>query len=432
MKRKFGFMFMIFAMISLASCESKGKKITCKPENFREKISELKSEGTYNVIVSGTISNDKKFITDLSDALKQDRSVKIYLDLSETKGLKTFSSGASNLLGVSLPPSIGTLYSNSFLGKNIKYVDFPKGNKNFSVENEKAIYKNNPKTLLAVLQTAKELKVSEGTERIAKKAINNHACLEKVTLPSTVKEVGSFNFYDCHKLISVTGKVKAEEIWSNFENCPLLKLVDFEDSQVKSFMDCFRKLPDTHVKLPETVNYIGGCFLNSEFTNIKIPESVKNLSGNFYNLDNITDIELPKSVEVVKECFYNCKNLKHVNFGNNLKVLVRGFVLCPELKLISLPASLVRLQNSPYEWKFGIELSDPSNWVYATYLVQIVGETSINQEITSSPEKLIDFMNNSLHYRDEYNTVHSVSYYNGIWKSGYDISEEVLKQEYVY
>ena len=78
MKRKFGFMFMIFAMISLASCESKGKKITCKPENVREKISELKSEGTYNVIVSGTISNDKKFITDLSDALKQDRSVKIF------------------------------------------------------------------------------------------------------------------------------------------------------------------------------------------------------------------------------------------------------------------------------------------------------------------------------------------------------------------
>ena len=111
---------------------------------------------------------------------------------------------------------------------------------------------------------------------------------------------------------------------------------------------------------------------------------------------------------------------------------MEGFVLCPELKLISLPASLVRLQNSPYEWKFGIELSDPSNWVYATQNVKIVGETSINQEITSSPEKLIDFMNNSLHYRDEYNTVHSVSYYNGIWKSGYDISEEVLKQEYVY
>lgn len=432
MKKYFGLIFIIFAIVSFAGCESKGKTITCKPENFKETISELESDGTYKIVVKGTISNSKNFMDNLAAALKQDRSVEIYLDLSETKGLKSFYSGASNLLGVSLPPSVTTLYTNSFLGKNIKYVDFPKGNKNFSVENEKAIYKNNPKTLLTVLQTAKELKVSEGTERIATKAINNHACLEKVTLPSTVKEVGTFNFYDCPKLISVTGKVKAEEICQNFENCPLLKLVDFEDSQVKSFALCFKKLPDTHVKLPETVNYIGGCFLDSEFTNIKIPESVKKLSGNFSNLDNITDIELPKSVEVVEECFYNCKNLKHVNFGNNLKVLVRGFELCPELKLISLPASLVRLQISPDEWKFGIELSDPSNWVYATYLVQIVGETSINQEITSSPEKLIDFMNNSLYSHDKYNGVDRVSYYDGIWKSGYDISEEGSKREYVY
>ena len=157
--------FMICSVVAFAGCESKGKKILCKVENLKEKISDLKSEGTYNVIVTGTISNNKKFLDDLAAALKQDRTVKIHLDLSESEGLKEFYSGASNLLGVSLPPSFKKLSTKSFRGKNIKYVDFPKGNERFIAEGN-AIYTKNHKILGAVLAGATELNVAEGTEGI--------------------------------------------------------------------------------------------------------------------------------------------------------------------------------------------------------------------------------------------------------------------------
>lgn len=404
MKRKFGFMFMIFAMICLASCESKGKKITCKPENFSEKISELKSEGTYNVIVTGTISNNKKFLNDLAAALKQDRTVKIHLDLSESEGLKEFYSGASNLLGVSLPPSIKKLSTKSFRGKNIKYVDFPKGNESFIAE-ENAIYTKNHKILRAVLGGATELNVTEGTEKIVSRAIKDLDNLEKVMLPSTLTELES----------------------SNFENCPSLTLVDSESSQIKEIRYCFNDLPNVQVKLPKTLEYLEDSFKNSKIINIKLPEKLIFIYNSFMHLDDITEIELPDSLEFVIWSFVDCKKINRINFGNNLKILYSGFTLCPELKSISLPASLIRLaeynsfteKNINFhlgEWNFNIELADTSGWIWNSS--SNGGENkfeNLSQEILSSPEKLGEFIKTQSLDNNGY---------GGIWKNEYDFISE--------
>lgn len=405
MKRKFGFMFMIFAMIFLASCESKGKKITCKPENFKEKISELKSKGTYNVIVTGTISNNKKFLNDLAAALKQDRTVKIHLDLSESESLKEFYSGASNLLGVSLPPSIKKLSTKSFRGKNIKYVDFPKGNESFIAE-ENAIYTKDHKILRAVLGGATELNVAEGTEKIVSGAIKDLDNLEKVMLPSTLTELES----------------------SNFKNCPSLTLVDSESSQIKEIHYCFYDLPNVQVKLPKTLEYLEDSFNNSKIINIKLPEKLIYIYNSFIALDDITEIELPDSLEFVIWSFVDCKKINRINFGNNLKILYSGFTLCPELKSISLPASLIRLakynsfaeKNLNFhlgEWNFNIELADTSGWIWNSSSDWGTDENkfeNLSQEILSSPEKLGEFIN----------TESLDNKYGGIWKNEYDFISE--------
>lgn len=406
MKRKFGFMFMIFAMISLASCESKGKKISCKPENFREKISELKSEGTYNVIVTGTISNNKKFLDDLAAALKQDRTVKIHLDLSESEGLKEFYSGASNLLGVSLPPSFKKLSTKSFRGKNIKYVDFPKGNERFIAEGN-AIYTKNHKILGAVLAGVTELNVAEGTEKIVYGAIENLDNLEKVMLPSTLTELES----------------------NNFVKCPSLTLVDSESSQIKKIVSCFNDLPNVQVKLPKTLEYLEESFKNSKIINIKLPEKLNYMYHSFIALDDITEIELPDSLEFVIKSFVDCKKINRINFGNNLKILYSGFTLCPELKSISLPASLIRLAKynnftekivnfSDGEWYFDIELADASGWIWNSSKDACDPNEhkfeNLSQEILSSPEKLGEFINT-----ESFDT-----YYGGIWKNEYDVISE--------
>lgn len=410
MKRKFGFMFMIFAMIFLASCESKGKKITCKPENFKEKISELKSEGTYNVIVTGTISNNKKFLNDLAAALKQDRTVKIHLDLSESEGLKEFYSGASNLLGVSLPPSIKKLSTKSFRGKNIKYVDFPKGNESFIAE-ENAIYTKDHKILRAVLGGATELNVAEGTEKIVSEAIKDLDNLEKVMLPSTLTEL---------------------EI-NNFVKCPSLTLVDSESSQIKEIRYCFNDLPNVQVKLPKTLEYLEDSFKKSKIINIKLPEKLNYMYHSFIALDNITEIELPDSLEFVISSFVDCKKINRINFGNNLKVLYSGFNLCPELKSISLPASLIRLAqynryfygadggNGEWNFDFDIELADTSGWIWNSSSNWGTGEDkfeNLSQEILSSPEKLREFIN----------TKSLDNEYIGIWKNEYDFISEPLQR----
>lgn len=410
MKRKFGFMFMIFAMIFLASCESKGKKITCKPENFKEKISELKSEGTYNVIVTGTISNNKKFLNDLAAALKQDRTVKIHLDLSESEGLKEFYSGASNLLGVSLPPSIKKLSTKSFRGKNIKYVDFPKGNESFIAE-ENAIYTKDHKILRAVLGGATELNVAEGTEKIVSEAIKDLDNLEKVMLPSTLTEL---------------------EI-NNFVKCPSLTLVDSESSQIKKIVWCFNDLPNVQVKLPKTLEYLEDSFKKSKIINIKLPEKLNYMYHSFIALDNITEIELPDSLEFVISSFVDCKKINRINFGNNLKILYSGFNLCPELKSISLPASLIRLAqynryfygadggNGEWNFDFDIELADTSGWIWNSSSNWGTGEDkfeNLSQEILSSPEKLREFIN----------TKSLDNEYIGIWKNEYDFISEPLQR----
>ena len=397
-------------MIFLASCESKGKKITCKPENFKEKISELKSEGTYNVIVTGTISNNKKFLNDLAAALKQDRTVKIHLDLSESEGLKEFYSGASNLLGVSLPPSIKKLSTKSFRGKNIKYVDFPKGNESFIAE-ENAIYTKDHKILRAVLGGATELNVAEGTEKIVSEAIKDLDNLEKVMLPSTLTEL---------------------EI-NNFVKCPSLTLVDSESSQIKKIVWCFNDLPNVQVKLPKTLEYLEDSFKKSKIINIKLPEKLNYMYHSFIALDNITEIELPDSLEFVISSFVDCKKINRINFGNNLKILYSGFNLCPELKSISLPASLIRLAqynryfygadggNGEWNFDFDIELADTSGWIWNSSSNWGTGEDkfeNLSQEILSSPEKLREFIN----------TKSLDNEYIGIWKNEYDFISEPLQR----
>jgi len=434
---------LLFAGVMFSGCHGDEKKeiITCKPENFKEKISSLESGGTYNVAVKGTVSNYNSFIKNVQAALSQDKSVKIYLDLSETEGLKTFNSAASNLLGISLPASIKELNYNSLKGKNLRYVDFPKGNQYYTVVDKNSIYNTKYKSLIAVLQTAKELDVPEGTNSIEGFVIYYLNALEKVSLPSTITQIQVGNFDYCNNLTSVTGKINTSSIYSIFKECPNLKLVDLRGSTFKDVDSCFLGLGKVQVKLPETVERIYSSFNGLADTEITLPKNVSCIIKSFEKTE-LSDIKLPENLKELVHSFNNCSKLKTIEFGENLELLLGGFDSCAELKSITLPASIKRITpecmiigKDPVkrsEWNFNIDLEDKTKWFYMSekrvydlgVSYNVILEKPVESEILSSPEALGNFVNNlkTAEGIKENDKIYGDSYQiNGIWKNGYDI-----------
>ena len=170
----------------------------------------------------------------------------------EKTELLLYPAGRSTDKTVTLPSTVETIGDNAFRGSGIRSIVLP-----------------------------------EGLKTIGIGAFSDCVYLNEITLPDTVKEIGSFAF-------SIT-------------NATLTDLVDKYQNQGENY-EYISGLK--HIKLPKTIDKMGSyVFMNDyELTGVVLPENLEKIPvGTFYNCTNLSDIVIPDSCrEIGAYAFYKC------------------------------------------------------------------------------------------------------------------------------
>lgn len=144
---------------------------------------------------------------------------------------------------------------------------------------------------------------------IADGVFKNFSYLEAVTLPNTVRSIGS----------------------RAFENCSDLE----------------------QIVLPEGLTALGGeAFMNcAALTAIQIPQGVTELRGNtFEDCEKLVEVQLHDGITAIHAyCFRGCKSLEAIQLPSNItEIRTYTFEGCSSLKAIEIPAGVTRIASHAF------------------------------------------------------------------------------------
>jgi len=235
--------------------------------------------------------------------------------------------------------------------------------------------------------------IGEGVKRIPADCFDGHENLIKVTISSTVEEIGDDTPY-------VSGAVN---LTGGFSNCPKLKTVTFaENSKLKKIgKGAFSgSTALKEITIPASVELIAENAFEGDYnkgsalekvtfakgsklkeirsqafahctslTSIELPEGLITLGGEdtdygtdygvFSDCTSLTTVKLPKSLTTIGKIdaswitggtFCGCTSLTSIELPENLQKLgAYTFYQCKELKSIELPASINEIGNSAFQ-----------------------------------------------------------------------------------
>ena len=167
----------------------------------------------------------------------------------------------------------------------------------------------------------KRIIIGDGITTIGSYAFYNCSTLTSVTIPNSVTEIGGSAFAGCSALTSVTIPNSVTTIgWTAFEYCSSLTSVTISNSVTEigasAFGDC-RSL--TSVTIPNSVMTIGwAAFENcSALTSVTIPNSVTTIGDDaFEDCRSLTSVTIPNSVTYIGDRAFTNNNAKIIWLTN--------------------------------------------------------------------------------------------------------------------
>ena len=168
----------------------------------------------------------------------------------------------------------------------------------------------------------------------------DHDNLKKVTLPDTIKNIGTHAFYNT-AFYNDNGNWDNNALYIGSYLIAGVKIHCDENTYEDIILSAVKG--DYSVKAGTTV-IADGAFENCKsLTAITIPNSVKEISNEaFTDCELLTTVNLPDDLESIgDEAFQGCKSLKSIELPNKLNTIWGGaFENCESLESINLPDSL--------------------------------------------------------------------------------------------
>ncbi|MGN1457516.1 MAG: leucine-rich repeat protein [Acutalibacteraceae bacterium] len=327
-------------------------------------------------------------------------SVKMSKNLIKT-GFCAFK-GCTELTSITIPDTIKKIDSYTFENcTKLKNITFPAKSIEigYDVFEDTAWYKSQPNGIVYIGKVAYGYKgelpenthivIKNGTEAIADQAfaemdysesgLSGGSKIKSVTIPNTVKQIGSYAFEGCTGLTSVTIPDGVTSIGdSAFCFCYNLESITIPDSITKMGGDVFLytewyynqpngviyignivygyrgTMPEnTHITLKNGTKVIAGySFSAKELTGITIPNSVKSIGdGAFDSCHSLTDVTIPDSVKSIgNSAFGSCQSLTDVTIPDSVTSLGESvFKNCSELTIVKTGDGLTLIGESAFE-----------------------------------------------------------------------------------
>ena len=170
-----------------------------------------------------------------------------------------------------------------------------------------------------------ELVIPDNIDGYTVTAIGNYAFEGKkflrITLPDTLKEIGTGAFSECPRLESIAIPAGVTYIgdWA-FSECSSLTDITLPDGIHTVNRYTFWKCSSLkNVTIGKNVTYIGeSAFSNcSSLSSVTVPEGVTSVGNSaFFSCESLTDMTLPSSVTAIGDtALFSCGSLKSINYG---------------------------------------------------------------------------------------------------------------------
>ena len=280
----------------------------------------------------------------------------------------------THFTSITLAKSILTIGDYAFKGchsiksitipNNIEYIGYGAFKDTELYENESywdngVLYIDN--CLIKAKTSISECLVKENTVIIANGAFasdnsNISPSLVSITIPNSVRKIGSSAFYKCASLISINipKDIKVVES-STFEGCSSIKSIYIPNGVVRigdSAFSCCRNL--STINFPDTVTTIEqsafqGC---SSLTAINIPNNVQEISnGVFWGCSSLMSINIPNSIITIgNSAFYRCNKLTSITIPESVTT-IKGFAFgeCSAITSVKLPHNIIKFEEHIFD-----------------------------------------------------------------------------------
>ena len=206
----------------------------------------------------------------------------------------------------------------------------------------------------------------EGVEEIA--GFTDNPKLKNITIPSTVKKIGSLRNNPSLETIFIPEGV---EYLSKFDDCTALKQINIPSTitYIGSFKNCnalekvivadlkswchARHSVDGwyHPQQPSGKLYLGTVEQNELITKLVIPEGTERIeSWAFQYLTSLTSVSIPSSVKKLGGgTFRGCTNIEEIVLPEGLEQFGGDFAGCVKLTKLTIPSTVTRIESGAFD-----------------------------------------------------------------------------------
>ena len=213
----------------------------------------------------------------------------------------------------------------------------------------------------------KEVTITSG-ETIDKNMFENCLSIMRITIPSTIKSIGTSAFSGCQRLIEVINKsslaISAGSTDNGYIAYYAKKVInDISESTLNIDSNGFVTIDDGMDLW--LVNYLGD---NNE---VVIPNNITKINRAAFINSTIRSVIIPDSVTSIgRDAFKNCCFLSNVTIGNNVDTISSyAFYECISLTSIKIPSSVTKIDSDAFS--------------YCSKLIEVINKSSLKMTLNS-------------------------------------------------
>ncbi len=206
----------------------------------------------------------------------------------------------------------------------------------------------------------------EGVEEIA--GFTDNPKLKNITIPSTVKKIGSLRNNPSLETIFIPEGV---EYLAMFDDCTALKQINIPSTitYIGSFKNCnaLEKVIVADLKSwcharhsvdgwyppqqPSGTLYFGTVEQNEPITKLEIPEGTEKVSAwAFEYMTSLTSVSIPSSVKILGGgTFRGCTNIEEIVLPEGLEQFGGDFAGCVKLTKLTIPSTVTRIESGAFD-----------------------------------------------------------------------------------